>query len=301
MSVPDQQMIDKLMAVLIELKESASGFQESRGRVNTRGKKGATSSNGSSARTTDSGSAVSSALASLNIEGSNINSILQALMTIVSAQVEDLKNMKVEQDKRHNELENRIRAQGDQLDEIQQRGLKGNLIISSPINDGKSCLIKSPQCLSEENTPVLDHVLGLVKQKYGVDLPAGDVQACHHLPSWQKGKRGPPEFKTVVLRVWNRVPGSAWCSLVDSIMKGGNRGTNIYANFQLTSARSSLVYNLRKLKSEKKIFKFYTNENGQVFYRTSEKSNKLKVTYYSSKPNELPKTLTVNELNSSFN
>ena len=66
--------------------------------------------------------------------------------------------------------------------------------------------------------------------------------------------------------------------------------------FQLTSVRS----NLRKLKSEKKIFKFYTNENGHVFYRTSEISNKLKVTYYSSKHNELPKTLTVSELNSSL-
>ena len=45
-------------------------------------------------------------------------------MTFVSALVEDLKSMQVEQDKRHNELENRIRAQGDQLDEIQQRWLK---------------------------------------------------------------------------------------------------------------------------------------------------------------------------------
>ena len=74
------------------------------------------------------------------------------------------------QKKKHADLENRIRAQGDQLDEIQRCGLKGNIILSSPNNDGKPCLIKSPQCLNEENSSVLDHALDLVKKKYGVDL-----------------------------------------------------------------------------------------------------------------------------------
>ena len=49
----------------------------------------------------------------------------------------------------------------------------------------------APQCLDEENSSVLDHALDLVKKKYGVDLPATDVQACHHLPSWTKGKKWP--------------------------------------------------------------------------------------------------------------
>ena len=83
-------------------------------------------------------------------------------------------------------------------------------------------------------------------------------------------------------------------------MQGGDRGTNIYANFQLTSTRSTLVYHLRKLKSEKKIFKFYTNENGQVFYKSSENAKKFKVTFFSTKQNDLPKTLTVTELINSF-
>jgi len=113
-------------------------------------------------------------------------------------------------------------------------------------------------------------------------------------------KKGQPEFKSVLIRVWNRVPGSAWCQLVDRIMQGGDRGTNLYANFQLTSTRSSLVYHLRKLKSEKKIFKFYTNENGQVFYKSSENAKKFKVTFFSTKQNDLPKTLTVTELINSF-
>ena len=201
----------------------------------------------------------------MNIDGKDINTVLQALLDVFLAQVEDTRNLRLEQQKKHADLENRIRAQGDQLDEIQQRGLKGNIILSSPNKDGKACLIKAPQCLDEENSSVLDHALDLVKKKYGVVLPATDVQACHHLPSWTKGKKGQPEFKSVLIRVWNRVPGSAWCQLVDRIMQGGDRGTNLYANFQLTSTRSSLVYHLRKLKSEKKIFKFLLTKMVKCF------------------------------------
>ena len=83
-------------------------------------------------------------------------------------------------------------------------------------------------------------------------------------------------------------------------MQGGHRETNLYANFQLTSTCRSSVDHLRKLKSEKKIFKFYTNENGQVFYKSSENAKKFKVTFFSTKQNDLPKTLTVTELLNSF-
>ena len=303
MSIPDTQLIDKLMSCLNELKEAAmlSGSQtQPKGRTRNKNSKSVVTSNVSVTQTADSGSALSSALANMNTDGKDINTVLQALLDVFLAQVEDTRNLRLEQQKKHADLENRIRAQGDQLDEIQQRGLKGNIILSSPNNDGKACLIKTPQCLDEENSSVLDHALDLVKKKYGVVLPATDVQACHHLPSWTKGKKGQPEFKSVLIRVWNRVPGSAWCQLVDRIMQGGDRGTNIYANFQLTSTRSSLVYHLRKLKSEKKIFKFYTNENGQVFYKSSENAKKFKVTFFSTKQNDLPKTLTVTELINSF-
>ena len=74
----------------------------------------------------------------------------------------------------------------------------------------------------------------------------------------------------------------------------------VYANFKLTKPRSDLVYQLRKLKEAKKISKFYTNENGQVCYRISDSSNKVKVTYFSPKKDSNPITLSVDELLHSF-
>ena len=55
-----------------------------------------------------------------------------------------------------------------------------------------------------------------------------------------------------------------------------------------------------KLKEAKKFSKFYTNENGQVCYRISDSSNKVKVTYFSPKKDSNPNTLSVDELLHSF-
>ena len=288
------------MSILTQLKEGeGDGYQEKRGRgrPTKKGKVGGTSG---AADGSGGGSAVSIAVANLTVDGSDVNSVLQALLTIVTAQVEDQRKLKAEQDRRFDNIENRVREQGDKLDEIQQRGLKGNLLISSPTNGGKTSLLKTPAQLEEEGVSVLDHVRELVRTKYNVDLPASDVQACHHVPSWPKGRKGPPEYKSIVLRIWNRTNGSAWSALVAGIMSGGAKDVNAYANFQLTKQRSDLVYTLRKLKEAKKISKFYTNENGHVSYRISEKSIKVKVTYFCPDKDSNPITLTSAELNRSL-
>jgi len=294
------QIVDDLMLILTQLKEGeGDGYQEKRGRgrPTRKGKVGGTSG---AATEGGGGSAVSKAVESLTVDGSDINSVLQALLTIVSAQVEDQRRLKAEQDRRFEDIENRVREQGDKLDEIQQRGLKGNLMISSPTNGGKQSLLKTPAQLEEEGVSVLDHVRELVRTKYNVDLPARDVQACHHVPSWPKGRKGQPEYKSVVLRIWNRTNGSAWSALVAGIMSGGVKEVNVYANFHLTKQRSDLLYHLRKLKEAKKITKFYTNENGHISYRVSEKSMKMKVTYFSTEKGSNPITLTPDELINKF-
>ena len=83
-------------------------------------------------------------------------------------------------------------------------------------------------------------------------------------------------------------------------MSGGNKATNVFANFQLTKRRSDLVYQLRKLKEAKKISKFYTNENGVICYKISDNSSKVKVTYAAASHTSNPVTLSVSELLDSF-
>ena len=52
----------------------------------------------------------------------------------------------------------------------------------------------------------------------------------------------------------------------------------LYANFQLTRKRSTLLFHLRVLKREKKIAKFYSDENGNISLRVEEKGPKVKLT-----------------------
>ena len=103
----------------------------------------------------------------------------------------------------------------DELDETRQRNLKGNLIISSSSYGNSKSLIKTDEQLKSEGTSLHGHVLDLVKQKFGVTIPRGDVQACHRLKN----------ENNVILRIWNRSPDAAWWKLVTAIRTGVNPKT----------------------------------------------------------------------------
>jgi len=112
-----------------------------------------------------------------------------------------------------------------------------------------------------------------------------------------------------VLMMWDRFPPSpsklrnklrtrlTLLHLTDAIKSGMNSSLNLFANFQLTNRRNELSYHLRKLKKEKKVAKIYTNENGQLSYRVQEQSEKIKVTYVPDTPNGIPRTLSIQDVN----
>ena len=148
-----------------------------------------------------------------------------------------------------------IREQQDEMDEIKQRSLKGNLILSSKTFPERklTSVILSDQELKSRNLSLVDHVLQLVHQKYGVRIPKDEVQACHRLPNG-----------SIILRLWKRTEDAAWSPLIKSIKEGGKGGPspnlNLFLNFHLTHRRNELVYELRQLKKDGKISKFYTDE-----------------------------------------
>ena len=99
-----------------------------------------------------------------------------------------------------------------------------------------------------------------------------DLATIHYLP------RG------VIVRFNNQRPGSAWsklCTAIKSGNKEGNQEMPMYANFQLTRKRSTLLFHLRVLKREKHIAKFYSDENGSISLRVGEKGPKVKLTMVS--------------------
>ena len=75
---------------------------------------------------------------------------------------------------------------------------------------------------------------------------------------------------------------------------------NLFVNYQMTKRRNSILFQLRQLKRTKKIYKFYTNENGQIQYKLSENSNKVTVTYVVKDKESRPTTMSVAELLEKF-
>ena len=111
------------------------------------------------------------------------------------------------------------------------------------------------------------------------------MQALHRLPNG-----------SVIVRFWNRRPGSTWCKIVDGIKSGKNKDLNFYANFHLTRKRNGILYEVRQLKKAGKISKFFTDKNGQISLKIGENGAKIKVTYDAKRKDEAPKTLTKEEI-----
>ena len=183
----------------------------------------------------------------------------------------------------------RLREVEDELDEVKQRSMKGNLILTSPSNAqfNTTTLIKSDAELHASNNSFVGHIVELIRQKYGVTVPEHDIQACHRLPNG-----------SIIIRIWNRRPGSAWDALLTAIKTGaGNRSLNVYLNFHLTHRRNKLMYELRQLKKKKMIAKFYSDENGCLSYKTFNSDQKRKITFHRTNVDSAPMlTATVAEL-----
>ena len=280
MAAVDMEIIDALMSVLAKLKGTADV-----GAAGSKPKKG------------KGGKTVP---AKAVIDPTDINAVLQQLwlaVTDIANSVNELKEQ-VEKSVGENEVRDQnnevtknmqklVREQGDELDECRQRSMKGNLILTSPtiIASNKVSLFKSDEKLREDEESLTQHVLGLIQKKYEVTVPEGDVQALHRLPNG-----------SVIVRLWNRRPGSAWCHILDGIKSGKNKDLNFYANFHLTRKRNGILYEIRQLKKAGKISKFFTDENGQISFKVGDNGAKIKVTYVSKKKDEAPKTLTKEEI-----
>ena len=104
----------------------------------------------------------------------------------------------------------------------------------------------------------------LIKLKTGVEVPLSDITACHSL-----GNRGTDT--SYLIKFGNRKIGSAWDILAAGMLTGRNNSTkenftdaNVFLNFQLTKKKSELSKLVRLSKSERKIMKYGTDQNGRI-------------------------------------
>lgn len=209
-----------------------------------------------------------------------LNAILKAVLSLLSQN-----NELTEQKKLVKDLEEKNRAQGDLLDEIQQRSFKGGLIITSPEGKNKVSCVKSQEELRKEKKTVTDHACELLRRKYDVIVPPSDISACHHLQS-----------KNILIKIWNRKEGSALEKLSNQIMKGGRKEENIYANYMMTSMRNNIMFELRKLKRDGLVEKIFSDENGKISIKVHEKSSKQPISFFAEEKFGICKTLSIKEI-----
>ena len=179
----------------------------------------------------------------------------------------------------------KTREVDDELDEYKQKNLKGKFVISW--TKGKSSPMKKQNELAAEDpTSLENHIIDLASQKYEVVLSSSDISSCHFLPSGG-----------IFFSLWNLRPGSAFQKLTNQIKsKEQKRDVNIYFNFMLTKRRSELLFEVRKLKKDTKIARFYSDENGVISIKVNEKDQNMKLSSFCETKTSPVMTFQISEL-----
>ena len=163
------------------------------------------------------------------------------------------------------ELKQKLNQLEQRCDEVQQRSMKGNLIISSPNLQHKPSLLE-PAAIKRNGSDARENAeelcTRLIKMKTGVEVPLEDISACHVLK--RQGANA-----SYIIRFHNMKPGSPWEAITAGMMTGKALGknftdANVYLSFQVTHAKGELLKEARALRKSNGIWKYSTDQNGKI-------------------------------------
>ena len=149
-------------------------------------------------------------------------------------------------------LESKVRDLESDADTTSQKLKTGSLILTQP-REGK--IIKKKEELEASGASVASHALQVIQAKTGVTVEEGDFKAAHYLPNgnikvkFSEVKEG-SKFKQVVEKIKMPLP--------------DEKKVPVYLNFDLTKRRSALLYEVRQLKKQNKIFRYFTDFDGSI-------------------------------------
>ena len=182
-------------------------------------------------------------------------------------------------------LKEQVRQHSDEIDIQKQKNLLGKIVISSTKKGDTSSSIKSKETLKSEKVSLQAHVVQLTKDKYNLEISENDIETCFHLP-----KGG------IMVSFWKKSRDSPFQKLASVIKTRTNVEKNLYFNFCLTKRRSELLFEIRKLKRNNLIDKFYSDEHGMISIKKLGSTSKDRITNIHSKESSYSKTWTVEEL-----
>ena len=206
---------------------------------------------------------------------------MESLMASVKELADVVKKLSTENDKSgksSRELE-------DEVDDYKQKNLAGKYVITC--DRKKPTEVKNQEELAADggDKALPSHIVQLAHSKYGVVIKEDDISSCHFLP-----KGG------IFFSLWNQRPGSPSDMLTNAIKTCKDRTKNIYINFMMTRRRSSLLFEVRKLKKLKKIARYYSDEKGTISIKVKEGDTNIKLCSFYSAQNSPVRTYTVEEM-----
>ena len=164
-------------------------------------------------------------------------------------------------------LEERVRDLESDADSTSQKLKTGSLILTQP-REGK--IILKVEELEAKGASVASHATQVIEAKTGIKVEESDLKAAHFLPNgnvkvkFSDAKEG-SKFKQVVEKIKKPLP--------------DERKMPVYLNFDLTKKRSALLYEVRRLKKQNKIFRYFTDFDGTISIIKEEGSkDKVKLT-----------------------
>lgn len=188
-------------------------------------------------------------------------------------------------------LEARLRDLESDADTNSQKLKTGSLILTQP-REGN--LIAKKENLEAKGTSVASHASKVIEAKTGVSVDENDLKAAHFLPNGNiKVKftdvKESSKFKQVVQKIKKPLP--------------DEKKVPVYLNFDLTKKRAALLYEVRRLKRENKIYRFFTDFDGSISIIKEEGGEKVKLTRSTGRSGrqgersgkQPPRTLTAQE------
>ena len=189
-----------------------------------------------------------------------------------------LSNANVTSEKNSRELE-------DEVDDYKQKNLAGKFVITCDRKRPSEVKTQEELAADGGDRALPGHIVHLAKSKYGTTIKEDDISSCHYLP-----KGG------IFFSLWNQRPGSPAAALTEAIENSKEKTKNIYINFMMTKRRSSLLFEVRRLKKDKKIARYYSDEKGVVTIKVNEGDSNIKLCSIYQTKNSPVRTYTVEEL-----
>jgi hypothetical protein len=143
----------------------------------------------------------------------------------------------------------------------------------------------SEEELATEGKDLKQHVAALTKDKYDITIEPKDIDTCYRPP-----KSG------IFISFFNTSPGSAFQKLATEIRSVKGLQNNVYFNFTLTKRRSHLLFEVRKLKQSKTIFKYFSDEDGNISMKVDKNQRTEKLTNIRIKNTSMLKIKSLDEM-----